>query len=101
MLGQDSAVIAASPPFLRFDPPELHDGALVVRAVAAEDRERRRLAPSAPLGYLYETVSPGEPDHDLTFTAGHFDESALVWSFSGEVTGIGGISEPAAPPPAP
>jgi hypothetical protein len=85
------------PAFLRFDPPELQDGSLVVRAVPADVRESRRLARGAPLGYLYEQVDEGEPEHDLTFTAGHFDEAKLVWSFSGEVTGIVGITEPASP----
>lgn len=83
--------------FLRFDPPELHEGMLVVRAVPGALRERRRHAAASPLGYLYEQVSPGEPERDLAFTAGRYDEDALVWEFSGEVTGIAGITESSSP----
>ncbi|MEU6041534.1 hypothetical protein ABZ801_39710 [Actinomadura sp. NPDC047616] len=87
------------PAFLRFDPPELRDGSLIVRGVPARLREGRRLAPGAPLGYLYQQVDEDEPEHDLAFTAGHYDEDELVWRFSGEVTGIAGITEPFAGPP--
>jgi hypothetical protein len=97
VLGKDAAVISPADPFLRFDPPELHDGSLVVRAVPAELRERRRVGPGTPLAYLYERVPEGASDRDLTFAAGHFDEVNLVWSFSGELTGILGITEPMAP----
>jgi hypothetical protein len=87
------------PAFLRFDPPELQDGSLIVRGVPARLREQRRLAPGAPLGYLYQQAGEDEPEHDLAFTAGHYDEVELVWRFSGEVTGIAGITEPFAGPP--
>lgn len=116
MIGDDATVIAAAgsgdprhdasqqpfsdpPAFLRFDPPELHEGSMVIRAVPADVRERRRLAGGAPLAYLYEVVSQWEPEQDLVFTAGHFDETNLVWSFSGEVTGIFGITQPSSPSP--
>ena len=33
----------------------------------------------------------------LTFTAGHYDEANLVWSFSGEVTGIFGLTQSTSP----
>lgn len=70
---------------------------MVVRAVPADVRARRRHARATPLAYLYEAVSEWEPEQDLAFTAGHFDETGLVWRFSGEVTGIAGITEPSAP----
>jgi hypothetical protein len=79
--------------FLRFDPPELQDGSFVIRAVPAVLRASRRQGPGTPLGYLYEVVE-GEPEQDTRFAAGHFDETNLVWSFSAEVTGIAGITEP-------
>lgn len=88
--------VAAPLVFLRFDPPELQDGSLVVRAVPSALRERRRLGVDVPLGYLYEPVDALEPDTDLSFDAGHYDEANLVWSFSGEVTGIAGMTEPLA-----
>lgn len=87
----------APPAFLRFDPPELHEGSFVVRAVATALRERRRNSRRSPLGYLYEQPPEGSADHDLTFDAGHFDETNLVWSFSGELTGILGITEALSP----
>lgn len=70
---------------------------LVVRAVPERMRAHRRSGRHAPLGYLYEHVLRGEPDADLSFKAGHYDEANLVWSFSGEVTGIVGITEPPSP----
>jgi hypothetical protein len=97
--GREEALRPTDPPaFLRFDPPELQDGSLVVRAVPASLREGRRVARGSPLGYLYEQEPEDEPEHDLTFTAGHYDEDNLVWSFSGEVTGIIGITEPMSAP---
>ncbi|KAB2343657.1 hypothetical protein [Actinomadura rudentiformis] len=87
----------ASPPFIRFDPPELQDGSLVVRAIPAELRESRRTGAGVPLAYLYEHIPDGMPESDVSFTAGHFDELNLVWSFSGELTGISGITEPLSP----
>ncbi|WP_146087427.1 hypothetical protein [Thermomonospora echinospora] len=95
----DRGVFEDFPAFLRFDPPELQDGSMVIRAVPADVRERRRLAHGSPLAYLYEVVSEWEPEQDVVFTAGHFDETNLVWSFSGEVTGIFGITQPTSPPP--
>jgi hypothetical protein len=83
--------------FLRLDPPELNDGSIVVRAVPASLRASRRACLGTPLAYLYEQVPDDAPDRDLTFTAGHYDEANLVWSFSGEVTGIGGITEQMSP----
>ncbi len=82
-----------TPAFLRFDRPELQDGAFVIKAVPAALRTSRREGPGTPLGYLYE-VAEDEPEEDLRFAAGHFDEVNLVWSFSAEVTGIAGITEP-------
>ena len=84
------------PAFLRFDPPELQDGCFVIRAVPAALREHRRQGAGTPLGYLYE-VAADEPEADLRFAAGHFDEVNRVWSFSAEVTGIAGITEPSSP----
>ncbi|TDE37203.1 hypothetical protein [Actinomadura sp. 6K520] len=96
----DEHPLPGGPAFLRFDRPEIQEGSLVVRAVPADVRAHRRQARGTPLAYLYEVVSEGEPEHDLVFTAGHFDEAGLVWRFSGEVTGIPGITEPsdAVPP---
>jgi hypothetical protein len=101
-LGYAADDVAVAPPFLRqpaflrFDPPELQDGSLVVRAVPAALRAHRRQGSGTPLGYLYEVVE-GEPERDLRFAAGHFDEANLVWSFSAEITGIAGITEPSKP----
>jgi hypothetical protein len=81
------------PAFLRFDDPELHDGCFVIRAVPPGVREGRRHGAGTPLGYLYE-VTDGEPEQDMRLAAGHFDAANLVWSFSAEVTGITGITEP-------
>jgi hypothetical protein len=81
------------PAFLRFDAPELDDGCFVVRAVPPQVREGRRHGAGTPLGYLYEVVE-GEPEQDMRLAAGHFDAANLVWSFSAEVTGITGITEP-------
>ena len=83
-------------PFLRFDPPELQDDAFLIRAVPAGLRDHRRHGAGTPLGYLYEVADDG-PDTDLRFAAGHFDEVNRVWSFSAEVTGIAGITEPSSP----
>ncbi|MFB4315239.1 hypothetical protein [Actinomadura sp. 21ATH] len=96
---QDEHPLPGGPAFLRFDRPELHEGSMVVRAVPADVRAHRRHAAGTPLAYLYEVVSEWEPEHDLAFTAGHFDETGLVWRFSGEVTGIAGITEPSGSPP--
>ncbi len=81
------------PAFLRFDDPELDDGCFVLRAVPPVVREGRRHGAGTPLGYLYE-VAEGEPQQDMRLAAGHFDAANLVWSFSAEVTGITGITEP-------
>jgi hypothetical protein len=81
------------PAFLRFDAPELDDGCFVVRAVPPVLREGRRHGAGTPLGYLYE-VTAGEPERDMRLAAGHFDAANLVWSFSADVTGITGITEP-------
>lgn len=84
-----------SPSFLRLDRRELTDeNVMVVRAVPPADRQRRRFSPSSPLAYLFEHVSPHEPDSDVEMNAGHYDPTDLVWSFSGEVTAIVGLTEP-------
>lgn len=70
---------------------------MVVRSVPPADRERRRLSPTVPLAYLFETVPPYEPDRDMWMNAGHYDEANLVWSFSGEVTAIVGLTAPMTP----
>ncbi|HZG89317.1 MAG TPA: hypothetical protein VEZ42_03800 [Pseudonocardia sp.] len=86
---------STGPTFLRMDRPELSAGnVLIVRSVPPADRLRRRLSPSSPLAYLFENVSPYEPDSDVEMNAGHYDETDLVWSFSGEVTAIVGLTEP-------
>jgi hypothetical protein len=82
-----------TPAFLRFDRPELQDGAFVIKAVPAVLRASRQRGLGTPLAYLYE-VAEDEPEEDQRFAAGHFDEINLVWSFSAEVTGIAGITEP-------
>ncbi|HEY7595121.1 MAG TPA: hypothetical protein VH969_18365 [Actinophytocola sp.] len=88
----------ASPTFLRLDRPELEGGTMmVVRSVLPADRARRRVSPFAPLAYLFETVNRYEPDRDVRLDAGHYDEANLVWSFTGEVTGIVGITTPMTP----
>jgi hypothetical protein len=77
------------------DRRELTDrNVMVVRTVPPADRQRRRFSSSSPLAYLFENVSPYEPDSDVEMTAGHYDETNLVWSFSGEVTAIVGLTEP-------
>lgn len=89
--------------FLRLDRPELDGTNLVVRAVNPRLRERRRLDHAAPLAYLYERSPSDEPDTDITLNAGRYDEVNLVWSFSGDVEGIIGLTEPmssAGDPPA-
>ncbi|MFD0974560.1 hypothetical protein [Plantactinospora endophytica] len=84
--------------FLRLDRAELTDGStLFLRAVPAQARQRRRFGSTVPLGYLYEQPPESEPAHDMTLSAGHYDETNLVWSFSGEVTGIAGLTEPLPP----
>lgn len=83
--------------FLRLDRPELRGTTLVIRAVAPAVREQRRLSPGAPLGYLYERVDTDAPSSDLALSAGHYDEMNLVWSFSGEITGMPGLTVPTSP----
>lgn len=80
--------------FLRLDRAELQDGNLVIRAVDSGVRAHHRLGPQAPLAYLYEQADSEEPEADLVLAAGHYDQSELVWSFSGEVSGIIGLTEP-------
>ncbi|MGH9209823.1 MAG: hypothetical protein ACRD2C_03980 [Acidimicrobiales bacterium] len=82
------------PTFLRFDRRELEGNRLVIRAVPEGLRRSRRFGLASPLGYLYEQVSDLEPASDESFDAGHYDPANLVWSFSGEVTGITGLTEP-------
>jgi hypothetical protein len=93
----DRPEVVDPPAFLRLDPPELQEGSLVIRAVSPRVREHRRLSPDTPLGYLYERPPQGVPERDLSFAAGNYDEARLVWSFSGELTGILGITEPMGP----
>jgi hypothetical protein len=81
------------PTFLRFDRPELEAGRLVVRAVPEPVRAHRRVSPAIPLGYRYEVRIEHEPVRDFAVTAGHFDQENLVWSFSGELDGILGLTE--------
>jgi hypothetical protein len=95
--GTDVGTDGAASAFLRLDRPELDGGSLVLRAVPARLRATRRSGRDVPLGYLYEPVRSGVPDRDMTFTAGHYDEANLVWSFSGELTGILGITEQMSP----
>lgn len=80
--------------FLRLDRSELSDGKLVVRAAAAEAHVRSKASPAAPLGYLYGLEPDSESQHDLALSAGHYDAESQVWVFSGELTGIIGITEP-------
>ncbi|SEG76963.1 hypothetical protein SAMN04489712_111230 [Thermomonospora echinospora] len=80
--------------FLRLDPPELTGTNMVVRAVPADARALRRSDPHAPFAYLYEQPPPFSPEEDIVLAAGHYDEVNLVWSFSGEIHGITGITEP-------
>lgn len=83
--------------FIRFDPPELQDGRIVVRAVPEQLRQSRRHGPATPLGYLYEVPPDGIPDEGVSFTAGSFDQVHMVWAFTGEITGLLGITEPMSP----
>ncbi|WP_147252496.1 hypothetical protein [Micromonospora endolithica] len=88
---------------LRLDRPELDGTRLVVRAVDVDLREQRRVHHLAPLGYLYDRSDHDELESDLTLDAGHYDEDNLVWSFSADVPGIIGLTEPlssAGTPPA-
>jgi hypothetical protein len=80
--------------FLRLDRAELSGTTLIVRATPAEIREHRRRSAAAPLGYLYERASDADPDSDIVLAAGHYDQANLVWSFSGQLTGIIGLTEP-------
>ena len=87
-----------SPTFLRLDRPELEDGStMVVLAVPSADRARRRTSDAVPLAYLFESVTPFEPDADVRMNAGHYDEDNLVWSFSGDVTAMVGLTAPMTP----
>jgi hypothetical protein len=86
--------VAVPQTFLRLDRPELSGTTLIVRATPPDLREHRRRSGTAPLGYLYERPSDADPDSDIVLAAGHYDEANLVWSFSGEVTGILGLTEP-------
>ncbi len=70
---------------------------MVVLAVPAADRERRRRDSASPLAYLFEIVDPAEPIRDMRMDAGHYDETGQVWSFDGEVTAIAGLTEPMTP----
>jgi hypothetical protein len=85
---------AVPPTFLRLDRPELIGTNLVIRAVSKDVRERRRVASTVPLAYLYERAHGDEFEADLTMSAGHYDQANLVWLFSGEVSGIIGLTEP-------
>jgi hypothetical protein len=85
------------PTFLRLDRPELIGNNLVVKAVSRDTRERRRVAGTAPLAYLYQHTQGDELESDLKMSAGHYDQANLVWSFSGEVSGIIGLTEPFSP----
>jgi hypothetical protein len=87
-------ITTGSQGFLRLDRPELSGTTLIVRATPVEVRESRRHNGAAPLAYLYQRVSDADPDTDIVLAAGHFDEANLVWSFSGELTGIIGLTEP-------
>lgn len=94
-IGHDGSTTTVVPPtFLRFDRRELEGTMLVIRAVPTELRLSRRFGLASPLGYLYEQVSDLEPASDERFDAGHYDTANLVWSFSGDVTGISGLTEP-------
>lgn len=97
-MGTITRMTTEAPTFLRLDRPELEDATtMVVRSVPPAERERRRLSPVAPLAYLFETVTPYEPEHDVRLDAGHYDETNLVWSFSGEISAIVGLTEPMTP----
>ncbi|QKW35821.1 hypothetical protein HUT06_18735 [Actinomadura sp. NAK00032] len=85
------------PSFLRLDPPELDGGDLVVRARPTASRARTRTSPSAPLAYLYEAPDEHEPEHTTRLAAGHYDTTTLTWSFSGDIPGIIGLTEPTSP----
>jgi hypothetical protein len=82
------------PTFLRLDRPELFGNELVIPAKPAESRSRTRVSHSAPLAYLYELDSEFEPENEVRLAAGHYDMANMVWSFSGEVPGVIGITEP-------
>jgi hypothetical protein len=86
--------VAGSHSFLRLDRAELSGTTMIVRATPAEVREHRRRSRDVPLGYLYERSSDADPDSDIVLAAGHYDQTNLVWSFSGELTGIIGLTEP-------
>lgn len=89
------------PTFLRLDRAELSDNHFVIRAIAPQVRDARRMAQTSPLGYLYERSTGDEPETDLTLAAGQYDQANLVWSFSGDVTGIVGLTEPTLGPSQP
>lgn len=80
--------------FLRFDRRELDGCSLVVRATPVEVRRARRDSDAVPLGYLYQVFSEYDPDQDLVMAAGHYDQATKVWVFSGDLTGIIGLTEP-------
>ncbi|NBE96319.1 hypothetical protein FE391_23030 [Nonomuraea sp. KC401] len=82
------------PTFLRLDRPEVHGGYLVVPAKPTRSRARCKASRAAPLAYLYEIGSEFEPENELRLAVGHYDATHLVWSFSGEVSGLTGITEP-------
>jgi hypothetical protein len=66
---------------------------MTIVATPDEIREQRRSSPTAPLGYLYQIRVDNEPDVDITVTAGHYDETNLVWVYSGQLGGIVGLTE--------
>ncbi|GAA2431276.1 hypothetical protein GCM10010191_51280 [Actinomadura vinacea] len=82
------------PTFLRLDRPELDGTEMVIPARPTESRARTRTSGSAPLAYLYELDNEFEPETVVRLPAGHYDADELVWSFSGDVPGIIGITEP-------
>ncbi|WP_158244954.1 hypothetical protein, partial [Verrucosispora sp. ts21] len=45
-------------------------------------------------GYLYDRADHDELESDLILDAGHYDAGDQTWSFSAEVPGIIGLTEP-------
>jgi hypothetical protein len=78
--------------FLRLDRPELAGTTLVIRATSVEVRRHRQRSRAAPLAYLYEPRS--EHESDAVLAAGHYDVTNQVWVFSGDITGISGLTQP-------
>ncbi|WP_018653834.1 hypothetical protein [Actinomadura flavalba] len=82
------------PTFLRLDRSELDGDVMVVPARPSVSRARTRTSATAPFAYLFDHDNAYEPEAELRMTAGRFDPVEQTWIFSGQITGLIGITEP-------